>query len=57
MEALIVYAKIEVKTDIKTMKKAGEEQSKEDEKSKKPSYKEINYLSIEKELSSNRKLI
>jgi hypothetical protein len=55
MEALIVYAKIEVKQDIKSLKpKEGEEDKKE---KKLPSYKEINYLSIEKELSSNRKLI
>lgn len=54
MEALIVYAKIEVKQDIKSLKpKEGEEEKKD----KKPTYKELNYLALEKELSQNRKLI
>ena len=60
LEALIVYAKIEVVQNINEIRKKGKEQPKDKEPDNKlaaPAYRQLSALALEKELSANKKLI
>jgi uncharacterized protein YnzC (UPF0291/DUF896 family) len=58
LEALIVYAKIEVVQNVNEIRKKGKEEVKEkEEKPQQPAYRQLSALALEKELSTNKKLI